>query len=59
MTLVQVGDCWRYALEAIINIVIIIYLCVYDKCLHSCYNSINKETINTCVNCKLNLKSLV
>ena len=23
MTLVQVGDCWNYALEAIINIVII------------------------------------
>ena len=24
LTLVQVGDCWNYALEAIINIVIII-----------------------------------
>ena len=24
LTLVQVGDCWNYALEAIINIVIVI-----------------------------------
>jgi hypothetical protein len=34
LTLVQVGDCWRYAQEAIIKEVII-YLYVYDKFLYA------------------------
>ena len=34
LTLVQVGDCWKYALEAIIKLFIIIFH-VYDKCLLS------------------------
>jgi hypothetical protein len=49
LTLVQVGDCWKYALEAINKYVyyhispfmIIVY--------YSCYNCINRK-LYTCVN---------
>ena len=32
LTLVQVGDCWKYALEAIINW-LLLYFLVHDNCL--------------------------